>query len=159
MGAFRACHCALTNLIGKSFCQRHLAERTVVAPEPFTVRVLTIQCVCPSPPCFGFCGVAFTKHAEPFRRTISRPSTAQVQRRRDKRCPRLTRRYWMKRGFRDRPGTHKALWRRMGHEVGRQQSHGCSCILNFHGSRDHEKCVGIVGRSDQPAMVIFPSYG
>ena len=90
MGAFHACHCACSDLIRQPFRQRHLAERTVVAPEPFAVRVLTIQCVCPSPPCSGFCGVAFTKHAETFRRAVSRRSTAQVQRRRDKRCPLLT---------------------------------------------------------------------
>jgi len=97
MGAFHSCHCACGDLIRQPFRQRHLAERTVVAPEPFTVRILTIQCVCSSPPCSGFCGIAFTKHAEPFRRTISWRSTAQVQRRRDKRCPLLIRRDQVKR--------------------------------------------------------------
>lgn len=109
IGAFHACHCASSDLIRQPFRQRHLAERTVVAPEPFTVRVLTIQCVCPSPPCSGFCGVAFTKHAETFRRTISRRSAAQVQRRRDKRCPLLTGRDQAKRCFRNRLDTHSLL--------------------------------------------------
>lgn len=155
MGAFHACHCACGDLIRQPFRQRHLAERTVVAPEPFTVRVLTIQCVCPSPPCFGFRGIAFTKHAETFRQTISRRSAAQVQRRRDKRCPLLTRRDQVKRCFRDRLGTYIACWRCVGHEVGRQQS-CCDCISNFHGSLDHEKCIGIVGRVDKFAIAIFP---
>ena len=158
MGAFRACHCALANLIGKSFCQRHLAECAVVAPEPFTVRVPTIQCVCPSPTCSGSCGIAFTKHAETFRRTIRRRSAAQVQRRRDKRCPLLTRRGQVKRCLRDRLGTYIACWRCVGHEVDRQQS-CCDCKLNFHGSLDHEKCIGIVERVDRSTMVILPSYG
>jgi hypothetical protein len=157
MGAFHACHCACGDLIRQPFRQRHLAECAVVAPEPFTVRVLTIQCVCPSPPCFGFCGVAFTKHAETFRRTISRRSAAQVQRRRDKRCPLLTRRGQVKRCFRDRLGAHIACWRCVGHEVGRQQS-CCDCKMNFHGSLDHEKYVCIAGRAiDQPRLS-FP-YG
>lgn len=159
IGAFHACHCACSDLIRQPFRQRHLAERTVVAPEPFTVRVLTIQCVCPSPPCSGFCGIAFTKHAETFRRTISRRSAAQVQWRRDKRCPLLTGPDQAKRCFRNRLGTHIACWRRVGHKVGRQQSHNCNCILNFHGSLDHEKCNGIVGRGDRSVMAIFPPYG
>jgi len=28
--------------------------------------------------------------------------------------------------------------------------------LNFHGSLDHEKCIGIVGRVDKVAIAIFP---
>lgn len=155
MGAFHACHCACGDLIRQPFRQRYLAERAVVAPEPFTVRVLTIQCVCPSPTCSGFRGIAFTKHAEPFRRTISRRSAAQVQRRRDKRCPLLTRRDQVKRCFRDRLGAHIACWSCVGHEVGRQQS-CCDCKLNFHGSLDHEKMHRIVGRGDEVTFAIFP---
>ena len=155
MGAFHACHCALADLIRQPFRQRHLAERTVVASEPFTVRVLTIQCVCPSPTCSGFHGIAFTKHAEPFRRTISRRSAAQVQRRRDKRCPLPTRRGQVKRCRRDRLGTNIACRRCVGHEVGQQQS-CCDCISNFHGSRDREKCIGIAGRTINLPRLSFP---
>jgi len=83
-------------------------------------------------------------------------STAQVQRRRDKRCPLLTRRGQVKRCLRDRLGTHIACWRCVGNEVGRQQSHSCGCILNFHGLLNHEKCVGIVRRGDRVVIAIFP---
>ena len=151
MGAFHSCHCACGDLIRQPFRQRHLAERTVVAPEPFTVRILTIQCVCSSPPCSGFCGIAFTKHAEPFRRTISWRSTAQVQRRRDKRCPLLIRRDHVKRCFWYRLGAHKVLWRRVGHGVRRDDIYGCGCTMNFHGLPDHEKCI-----VDQLATILFP---